>query len=79
MTRTELDWMNYIVYGEGEELNNFQDLGVVFQDRVYNKEEIKRIDYQTRDYIMSQSTKNGDIPKTLNKFESSLEKLIKYE
>lgn len=71
--------MNPLKTFTDKELEDFKELGINFEDRLYSREEIKRIDYQTRDYIMSQSSKNGDITKTLYKFEDSLKKMIKYE
>lgn len=71
--------MNPIEIFTDKEINNFKEVGISFEDRVYNKEEIKTIDYQTRDYIMSLSTKNKSIENTLNKFINSLQKLERYE
>lgn len=71
--------MNPIQVFTDKEINNFKEAGINFENRIYNKEEIKRIDYQTRDYIMSLSTKNRCIENTLNKFKNSLQKLERYE
>ncbi len=71
--------MNPLKIFTDKELKDFKELGINFEDRLYSREEIKRIDYQTRDYIMNQSSKNGDITKTLYKFEDPLKKMIKYE
>lgn len=58
-----------------KELLNKLDLSV--EDREYNKEELRRYENNIEEYIMSKSSKNGDITKSINEYSSILDKIVK--
>lgn len=46
-----------------------KDVGIKIEDKEYLEEDFKRIEQQIVEYIMSASSKNGDIDKLRNKYE----------
>lgn len=51
--------------------------GVIIENREYTNEELGRYEHQITDYIMSQSTKNGDISRLMNQYNGILNTLIR--
>lgn len=57
-----------------KELLNKLNLSV--EDREYSKEELRRYENNIEEYIMSKSSKNGDITKSINEYTSILDKIV---
>lgn len=57
-----------------KELLNKLDLSV--EDMEYSKEELRRYENNIEEYIMSKSSKNGDIAKSINEYSSILDKIV---
>lgn len=51
------------------EMELLKDVGIKIEDKEYLEEDFKRIEQQIVEYIMSASSKNGDIDKLRNKYE----------
>lgn len=69
--------MNLIESCTTKDIKLLENIGINVEDRNYTNEEIKKYEYEITDYIMSQSSKNGDIPKMLNQFSGVLNILVK--
>ena len=59
-----------------KELNLLDKIGVKIQDRDYNKDELSRYENNIEEYIMSHSTKNGDISRLNNEYARVLNILV---
>lgn len=46
-----------------EERKLLSDAGIIVEDRDYSKEELRKCELEIEEFIMSHSTKNGDISK----------------
>ena len=55
----------------------FNEAGIYVEDKDYTNEELRRYESQIEDFIMSHSTKNGDISKLSNQYNSILNTLVK--
>lgn len=51
------------------EMELLKDVGIKIEDKEYLEEDFKRMEQQIVEYIMSASSKNGDIDKLRNKYE----------
>jgi len=60
-----------------EEIELLQVAGVNVEDREYSKEELRKCEMDIEEFIMSHSSKNGDISKLSNQYSSILNILIK--
>ena len=60
-----------------EEIELLQVAGVNVEDREYSKEELRKCEMDIEEFIMSHSSKNGDISKLSNQYYGILNKLIK--
>ena len=69
--------MNLLEKYTTKEINLLKDIGLNIEDREYSSEELRRCENYIEEYIMSQSSKNGDIPRLSNEYNGILNILIK--
>ena len=62
-----------------KEINLLQTAGVYIEDKDYNNDELKRYELSIEEFIMSHSTKNGDISKYSSQYNSILSKINYYK
>ena len=60
-----------------EEIELLRNAGIQVKDKEYLQEDFNRMEQQIVEYIMSASSKNGDIDKLRNKYEGIFRVLIK--
>ena len=60
-----------------EEIELLNNAGINVEDRDYNKEELRKCELEIEEFIMSHSTKNGDIAQLSNQYSSILNTLVK--
>lgn len=60
-----------------EEIELLQVAGVNVEDREYSKEELRKCEMDIEEFIMSHSSKNGDISKLSNQYYGILNTLSK--
>ena len=53
-----------------KEIELFKQAGIIITDKGYTNEELRIYERQITDYIMNHSSKNGDIAKLQNQYES---------
>lgn len=51
--------------------------GVIIENKEYTNEEMSRFGHEITEYIMSKSSKNGEIGELMNQYDSILNLLIK--
>lgn len=61
--------MNIFKVMNDNELELLENAGIKIEDKEYLEEDFKRMEQQIVEYIMSASSKNGDIDKLRNKYE----------
>lgn len=61
---------------KNEEIELVQIAGINVEDREYSKEELRKCERDIEEFIMSHSSKNGDISKLSNQYNGVLNKLI---
>jgi len=59
-----------------EEIELLNNAGINVEDRDYNKEELRKCELEIEEFIMSHSTKNGDITKLNNQYNGILDTII---
>ncbi len=69
--------MNLLNRCTTKEIKLLEDIGLNVEDKDYTNEELRRYESQIEDFIMSHSTKNGDISKLSNQYNSILNTLVK--
>ena len=69
--------MNLLDKCTKSEIKLLENIGINIEDKEYTNEELRRYENQIEDFIMSHSTKNGDISKLSNQFSSILNTLVK--
>ena len=57
------------------ELKKLHEIGIDIQNKEYNTEEIRQYAVSIEDYIMSGSSKNGDIGRAIEKYGDIINKL----
>lgn len=62
--------MNILNECTKKDVELIEKAGVIIENRDYNQEELKRCKMQIVDYIMSHSSKNGDIGKLQNEYSN---------
>ena len=67
--------MNFTTEFTKKELNLLEQAGITIENKNYTKEELEKYQFSIADYIMSHSSKNGDIDKLNNQYRSILEKI----
>lgn len=61
------------------EQNMLKDIGINIENRNYSVEELRKYEADVEDFIMSHSSKNGDIDKVKQQYDSILNILVKYQ
>ena len=69
--------MNLLEKCTTKEIKLLKDIGLNIEDREYSSEELRRCENYIEEYIMSQSSKIGDIPRLSNEYNGILNILIK--
>ncbi len=69
--------MNLLNKCTTKEIKLLENIGLNVEDKDYTNEELRRYESQIEDFIMSHSTKNGDISKLSNQYNSILNTLVK--
>ena len=59
-----------------EEIELLQVAGVNVEDREYSKEELRKCEMDIEEFIMSHSSKNGDISKLSSQYHNILDTFI---
>ena len=57
--------MNLMKQFSKEEIKLLSNAGINVEDIDYNKEELRKYELEIEEFIMSHSTKNGDISKSI--------------
>lgn len=68
--------MNLVEKCTTNEIKLLNNIGIKIEDRDYTVEEIRRYESTIEEFIMSHSTKNGDINKFINQYNGILNTLI---
>ncbi len=68
--------MNLKKQFKGKEIELLQVAGINVEDREYSKEELRKCEMSIEEFIMSHSSKNGDISKLSNQYSEILNALI---
>lgn len=61
---------------KNEEIELLQVAGINVEDREYSKEELRKCEMNIEEFIMSHSSKNGDISKLSNQYSRILNTII---
>ncbi|MCI9039872.1 MAG: hypothetical protein HFJ29_08500 [Clostridia bacterium] len=61
---------------KNEEIELLQVAGINVEDREYSKEELRKCEMNIEEFIMSHSSKNGDISKLSNQYHNILDTFI---
>ena len=61
------------------EQNMLKDIGINIENRNYSVEELRKYESDIEDFIMSHSSKNGDIDKVKQQYDSILNILVKHQ
>ena len=69
--------MNLIKQFSKEEIELLNNAGINVEDRDYSKEELRKCELEIEEFIMSHSTKNGDIAKLSNQYDKILNTIYK--
>lgn len=69
--------MNLMKQFSKEEIKLLSNAGIYVEDRDYNKEELRKCELEIEEFIMSHSTKNGDIAKLSNQYDKILNTIYK--
>ena len=69
--------MNLLNKCTTKEIKLLENIGLNVEDKDYTNEELRKYESQIEDFIMSHSTKNGDISKLSNQYSSILNTLVK--
>lgn len=62
--------MNLMKKFTNEEKELLKNVGIKIEDREYSNQELKKYELSVEKFIMSHSSKNGDINKLNNQYES---------
>lgn len=62
--------MNLIEKCSNEEIKLIERAGIIVKNKDYSKDDLKQYEARIIDYIMSHSSKNGDISKLRNQYEN---------
>lgn len=69
--------MNLMKQFSKEDIKLLSNAGINVEDIDYNKEELRKYELEIEEFIMSHSTKNGDIAQLSNQYSSILNTLVK--
>ena len=59
------------------EIKLLKNIGINIEDKDYSNEELRKYEISIEEFIMSHSSKNGDIGKYTNQYSSILNKIVK--
>ena len=59
------------------EIKLLENIGLNVEDKDYSREELRKYEIYIEEYIMSHSSKNGDISRLSNQYNSILNTLVK--
>ena len=62
--------MNLIEKCSHDEIKLIEQAGIMIENKEYSNEDLKQYEARIIDYIMSHSSKNGDISKLRNQYEN---------
>lgn len=68
--------MNLLKECNENEIKLLQDIGIELEDKEYSNEELRRYEISIEEFIMSHSSKNDDIRKVSNQYNSVLNKIV---
>ena len=68
--------MNLLKECNENEIKLLQDIGIVLEDKEYSNEELRRYEISIEEFIMSHSSKNDDIRRVSNQYNSVLNKIV---
>ncbi len=68
--------MNLLNKCTTEELQSLKDIGINIEDKEYSKTELRKLEDNIEDFIMSHSTKNGDFDRLTNQYNGILNAII---
>lgn len=71
--------MNLLNKCTTNEIKLLEKAGIYIDNKDYSKEELRKYEISIEDFIMSHSSKNGDINKLSNQYNSILNTIIKGE
>lgn len=69
--------MNLLKECTKKEIELIEKAGVIVEDREYTKEDLLRCETEITSYIMSHSSKNGDINKLQNQYSNIFRIIVK--
>ena len=67
--------MNLLNKCTTNEIKLLENIGISVENKEYTNEELRKYENQIEDFIMSHSTKNGDISKYSSQYNSILNKI----
>lgn len=68
--------MNLLNKCTTNELKLLENIGINIEDKEYSKEELRKYENEIEEFIMSHSTKNGDISRFINQYNGILNIII---
>lgn len=68
--------MNLLKECNETEIKLLQDIGIELEDKEYSNEELRRYEISIEEFIMSHSSKNDDISRVSNQYNSVLNKIV---
>lgn len=69
--------MNLLDKCTTNEIKLLENIGINVENKEYTNEELRRYEREIEEFIMSHSTKNGDISKYSSQYNSILNKIAK--
>lgn len=69
--------MNILNNYNETEIKLLKNIGIELNDKEYSSEELRKYETEIESFIMSQSTKNGDLDKAMRNYSGILRKLLK--
>lgn len=69
--------MNLLNKCTTNEIKLLENIGINVENKEYTNEELRRYEREIEEFIMSHSTKNGDISKYSSQYNSILSKIAK--
>lgn len=69
--------MNLLNKCTTNEIKLLENIGINVENKEYTNEELRRYEREIEEFIMSHSTKNGDIGKYSSQYNSILSKITK--
>lgn len=68
--------MNILNNCNETEIKLLKNIGIELKDKEYSSEELRKYETEIESFIMSQSTKNGDLDKAMRNYSGILRKLV---